>query len=462
MDRRELDYVDMRDPLARSNYINNAPEPQQGVPLPEEHQHVLVVPPPPRAQRGRPRKETAGQTETNSYTRASARQKAQLSALFAQHGDNKPAEWYSSQCGILIGNTKVLIWKLRRGESILPKNHYKRKSRVFAFQHLVLRRLTIDPTTPLREVHDDLQHVVARHGEDVASIPETAIDKIVAEKERMRQQVRNGENGEDQSETIEEGSETIEVVGDQDMTLAVPSVPALSRFLRGVTGTDEGREIPVISFKKCHVRGPAANADENKARRLEAIQQLRNKMGAGYWWVCIDETSWRVGNTTAYEWAKRGDTRFVTKSRGVISLTSIAAIDTTGVGHCNITTTTNTTETFDAYFRRLIEKYDNANIRCVFWVDNCRIHNHMTDIVEGSRHCVVFNAAYSPELNPIENVFGIWKRYAERDVRVWTNLQDLLDKIAAAFMRIETNFVTAAMERCRNDVWLKVSRMEDL
>ena len=111
-------------------------------------------------------------------------------------------------------------------------------------------------------------------------------------------------------------------------------------------------------------------------------------------------------------------------------------------------------ETFNAYFRRLIATYDEVNLRCVFWVDNCQIHNQMREIVEGSSHCVVFNAANSPELNPIENIFGVWKTKAERDVRVWTNLQDLLDKVAEAFTKVESNSVTAAMERCRTEVWL--------
>ena len=139
-----------------------------------------------------------------------------------------------------------------------------------------------------------------------------------------------------------------------------------------------------------------ANTHENKTRRIEAIQQLRDKLGAGYWWVCIDETSWRVGNTTAYGWAKWGDPCFVTTSRGGIMLTSISSIDTHGVGYCNLTTTTNTTETFNAYFRCLIAFYDEAGLRRVFLVDNCRIHNRMEENVAGSRHCVVFNAAYSP------------------------------------------------------------------
>ena len=469
MDQRELDYIDMRDQQARADYINNAPEPAPGEPLPEQHQEVLVVPMPPRTTRGRPRTREASTGEKRPYYKATLRQKTQLMVLFAEHGDVKTSEWYSSRCGIPHSNTKNMLTLLRRGESILPKNHYKRKSRVLPFQHLVMRAITIDPTTPLRTIREDLANVVSRHGDDVTNIPANAIDEVVEERTRRANETRAGgpevdQDGmlEEQSETAEQGSETVEVVDGQGGTVPIPSVSALNRFLRGLTGTDAGREIPVITFKKCSVRGPSANTQENKMRRLEAVQQLRNKLGSGFTRVCIDETSWRVGNTTAYGWAKRGERCFVTKSKGGIALTSIAAINTHGVGYCNITTTTNTTETFDAYFKHLIERYDNAGLRCVFWVDNCRIHNHMTDIVEGSRHCVVFNAAYSPELNPIENVFGIWKRYAERDVRVWTNLQDLLDKIAAAFMRIELHHVAAAMERCRNDVWLKVVGMEDL
>ena len=226
-----------------------------------------------------------------------------------------------------------------------------------------------------------------------------AIEEIVEEKRRA------GEEGieeveENRGETVDQGSETVEVVVTQQRFI-VPSVTAISRFLRGATGSDEGREIPIISFKKCTVRGPAANTAENKTRRLEAIQQLRDKMAAGYWWVCIDETSWSVGNTTAYGWSRRGDRCFITKARGGICLTSVSSIDMRGVGYCNLTTPTNTAESFNAYFRHIISKYDEAGIRCVFWVDNCRIHNEMRTIVAGSRHCVVFNAAYSPELNPI-------------------------------------------------------------
>ena len=149
MDQRELDYVDMRDPQARSQYINDAPEPQRGEPLPEEHQTVIAVPLPPRPHRGRPRKTDTGETETYAFFKVSVAQKALFSTPFVPNGDSQTLEWYASQCGIPLSNAKKLLCKLRRGESILPKDHYKRKSRVIPFQHLILRRLTIDPTTSL-------------------------------------------------------------------------------------------------------------------------------------------------------------------------------------------------------------------------------------------------------------------------------------------------------------------------
>ena len=82
--------------------------------------------------------------------------------------------------------------------------------------------------------------------------------------------------------------------------------------------------------------------------------------------------------------------------------------------------------------------------------------------MENTQHCVVLNAAYSTEFNPIENVFGAWKQRAERDIRTFDGLQSLLAKIAAAFETLEQKVVSASFERCRNEVWAKVYAMDDL
>ena len=106
--------------------------------------------------------------------------------------------------------------------------------------------------------------------------------------------------------------------------------------------------------------------------------------------------------------------------------------------------------------------YDEKRTKCVFWCDNCSIHNSMMTLVRNTNHVVVFNSAYSPELNPIENIFGIWKRKAEKDIREWDSLQDFIEKISKSFSEIEEQAFRSTFERCRNEIWFKVEQREDL
>ena len=50
--------------------------------------------------------------------------------------------------------------------------------------------------------------------------------------------------------------------------------------------------------------------------------------------------------------------------------------------------------------------------QCVFFMDNAPVHDKMAidDLCAKSNQKVEYNAPYSPELNPIENFFGIWKQ----------------------------------------------------
>ena len=132
------------------------------------------------------------------------------------------------------------------------------------------------------------------------------------------------------------------------------------------------------------------------------------------------------------------------------------------MGDCFLVCGSSDRAVFEASFRSVMKSYDDLGVLAVFWCDNCSIHNGINQLVEGSRHCVVFNAPYSPELNPIENVFGIWKRRAEESIRVWDGLDEFLRKIKTSFLDIEPHEVLASIERCRSEVWAKVMRREDI
>ena len=50
-----------------------------------------------------------------------------------------------------------------------------------------------------------------------------------------------------------------------------------------------------------------------------------------------------------------------------------------------------------------------------FSFDNRNVHNRMNEIVGGKNHIFIFNTNYSSELNPIENIFGSWKKKKEKN-----------------------------------------------
>ncbi|KAL7716331.1 putative transposase [Entamoeba marina] len=219
-----------------------------------------------------------------------------------------------------------------------------------------------------------------------STIPVKQIQNIIAKKKKMAL-------GETEIEYTEEdltnpefiNSKSIEL-SDDEIKLLAPSISSIRHFLKGETGSNEERNIPMFSFKKETIRGFVANTEENKIKRIEAIQKLRN---------CIAGV--QNGNG--------------------IRLTSVCAIDSDGFSYCNIVAGSNTKECFESYFKRLMNIYDSQNRKCVFWCDNCSIHNSMNEMVEATQHLVIYNAAYSPELNPIENIFGIWKIKTEKQIR---------------------------------------------
>lgn len=62
-----------------------------------------------------------------------------------------------------------------------------------------------------------------------------------------------------------------------------------------------------------------------------------------------------------------------------------------------------TAELYDVFLNHLIKELKNKET-IVFWIDNARIDEHAKD----QKHKVIYNAPYSPEMNPIENILGIW------------------------------------------------------
>ena len=55
--------------------------------------------------------------EKRPYRRVTNGQRLEFANLFRQHGDDKPAEWYSQEVGIRLARTRDLLTLLRNGKS---------------------------------------------------------------------------------------------------------------------------------------------------------------------------------------------------------------------------------------------------------------------------------------------------------------------------------------------------------
>lgn len=427
-----LDYIDSRDTNTKMNYIENTQPPTVGTPVTPIQVNQNL---PPQIQSKKTVNKGKTKKTRRTYVKVTNAQKEELIKLFRINGPFKPASFYAEKVGIKTAQAEKYIHKLANQESIYSKNHYSKKSRTIPFQHLVNNMIKND-----------------------SSVAIYTIRKTIAKEEKHRI-ANNLDEIENNIETINSFNEEI---NEEDIKRFAPSDSSIRRFMKDEIKNSEDREIPVFSYQRVKMRGPAANTPENKQKRIDAVNELREYIHGGARLVCVDETHWKVAGTAVYGWGIKGDQAIVTKKKGGISLTATCSIDYDGFGYCNLITGSNDIEMFEAYFKNLIKHYDDQHRKCVFWCDNCNIHNTMKDLVQNTNHVVVYNAAYSPSLNPIELVFGIWKRNAESKIRLFTGLQDLIDQIAEQFKLIDKEEFQSSIEHVRNVEWPKVYDRCDL
>ena len=100
---------------------------------------------------------------------------------------------------------------------------------------------------------------------------------------------------------------------------------------------------------------------------------------------------------------------------------------------------------------------DNTN--CVFVMDNAPIHKEeIVQIAEENNHTIIFNAPYSPECNPIEMVFGIWKHRVCELVNV--DIADLIANISNCFVQISPAEIKSCIGHFLYDVSPRFARRE--
>ena len=178
-----------------------------------------------------------------------------MKAHFEKFGDSISDVDYSTKFGIPLKNTQKLLTKLRKGICILPKCHYHRKSRVIPYQHLVKQILLDDPSISISKLRQCLISMTESDGGRVEATETSGVEATTSQSQSVMSEPSNEISSIDLNE------------GRPEANVRVPSESAIGKFIVGLTGSGEERDLPVFSFKRetenawCKHAGEQTKAD---------------------------------------------------------------------------------------------------------------------------------------------------------------------------------------------------------
>ena len=121
----------------------------------------------------------------------------------------------------------------------------------------------------------------------------------------------------------------------------------------------------------------------------------------------MDEMGANVSLTPIYAWSRRGERAFGNTPRNWgKNVTLLASITEEGVGACLAVEGATTREVFETYLERVL--VPTLSSGQVVVMDNLSAHKggRVREIVEGRGCEVLYLPPYSPDFNPIEQVFS--------------------------------------------------------
>ena len=349
---------------------------------------------------------------TRIYLPSTDAQRKTLLREYAEHGIRKPLSYYMERTRLSKPTLKRLIKKLQEGEDITKPKKRGRKPRFTPelLKEIASRLCTRNMT--LRQAQKDI------HLNNMAA--------------------------------IEDGREVLPEV----------SVTTIHRYVSNDQLMDEV-DVGPISFTEVTLRGPAANSPENKELRIARRKELDACIRAGYMAIFVDESHWSVGNVRTRGWGSKGEKHYRTTDLSSFSLSCICAVTQSGEKYCKIFNVTITNEIFVAYMKEFIALCRLEHGNAVFVMDNASIHrNEVRELAERNGCKVLYNAPYSPECNPIELVFGVWKTKVGKLSN--TNIAGLLENISQCFEAISKDTIRSCVNHFLGPVTIKVMNREDL
>lgn len=407
-----IDYVDTRTHGNLEKYINEAPKIPNDIK--QRPDHVQIDLSDQYFQNISRMNDIANRNQKNEnqtikkkrlYVKTTIEQRRKLTELYNLHQDDWSMEKYAIETGIRKNNCKTLIKKIRKNESLDFQFHQRgRKPKINTEKIRILENtLDNDPFLTLRQLQQKFE---------------------------------------------------------DEFGLKISQTQIWANIV-GKTKSSKKPGSYVYSFKWASKRHPDANNMENKLLRKERIKELSQYLIDGFEWVCIDETRFDIGYVQSRGWSKKGQKLLLHRQKKGFSCSGITAIGTNGMLYCTLVRGSVTSQIYDAFLKYLVELL-KADGPIVFWMDNSLVHKNSEEIFKNSKNKVIYNAPYSPEVNPIENIFGFWKNKIIKEIVQFKSEHELLDLIQKSFTQIDPSMIRRTFETTRWNIFPKIINLEDL
>ena len=405
MQQAVIERADITTEEGRSEFIRTTQIPLPDEPMPESHhfnsiEEVMEAMPLPVVIEVPP--SSTPPRRKRVYVKVTAAQRDELTRYYEEHKDEWDDQRYSVKVGIKLDNCRRLLSILRSGGDI--SSSATKKGRRQKLNQGCAERI-------VKAVEEDSTRTLT----DLCSILASTMQVVVS-----------------------------------------PST--LSRFLSNPSHYHV--DMPAYTFKRTSRRDINANDDATKELRKQRVIEQANCIFDGCLQTYVDESAVELNSIRNYGWAPKGVNAFKYHRERILRTTAVTFISTKGVEYSVFIKGSINEEVFTSIFTDFIARFKEKR---VFILDNARIHKpHLKEIAERSGSRVVFNAPNSPAMNPIEQVFGIWKSRAYPATKHLTNNDEILRTLARVLEEINSADVRKCITYVTNHVWPKIRNGEDI
>ena len=172
-----------------------------------------------------------------------------------------------------------------------------------------------------------------------------------------------------------------------------------------------------ITRKRSSPQKLQVNLQEYKKRRKDSADLFVKYLDQGYNFIYIDESSFNLNIISNYGYSKKGKKFRVIEYPKLENMSLIATISNTELVGFMIFEGSVKSDDFGSFLLDLIN--NNSSIKdnlkkTVFYFDNGPTHkgNVLNDMLSEVNY--MRGPSYSPFLNPIEGIFGIWKHLVRK------------------------------------------------